>query len=194
MKKRQKFLLSTFINRESTFLTAGKKILSNKNYWSPIYIFFLCARQTKWQHKLFKMATSEQFQNAVRLLSLTTLFLSFKDNNVMELCLPGPTFIRMPWGKKKADNGCYHEDPSIPYLMYPPIINVHCQITASSWPSYLCNRGLNQDDSTFTRERTSQYDTSKDTLSSQALKPSKSRFPSIFHPSLPGTDRSGFFP
>ena len=42
------------------------------------------------------MATSEQFQNAVRLLSLTTLFLSFKDNNVMELCLPGPTFIRMP--------------------------------------------------------------------------------------------------
>ena len=40
MKKRQKFLLSTFINRESTFLTAGKKILSNKNYWSPIYIYF----------------------------------------------------------------------------------------------------------------------------------------------------------
>ena len=31
--------------------------------------------------------------------------------------------------EKKADNGCYREDPCIPYLIYPLIINVHCQIT-----------------------------------------------------------------
>lgn len=59
--------------------------------------------------------------------------------------------------RQKADNGCYREDSSIPYLTYPPIINVHWEISEllTKVPYY---QGLNQDNSTITRERTSQYD------------------------------------
>lgn len=128
MKKRQTFLLSIFINRERTFLTAGKKILSNKKYWSPMYIF-LYARGKQNDNINIQNGDKWTISKCCQItkFNYSLFFLSFKDNIIMKLCFPNPTFIRTPWGKK-ADNGCYREDPSIPYLIYLPLINVHCQI------------------------------------------------------------------
>ena len=63
------------------------------------------------------MATSEQFQNAVRLLSLTTLFCLLKTITLWNYAFQVPLLF-VCHEEKKADNGCYHEDPSIPYLIY----------------------------------------------------------------------------